>query len=189
MATLTCLRSVGTNLTLTCPFPKSFVCNLPDSGRHVTSVFQGLSLLFRRVGRREPWERGWTLMGWHLSPRYGQVILVSGYPVLTAVSWSEHWRGICVKSSRALKLARKCGIEHWLACGADGRVAGGRAVYGYVITKFSGMVRFTYPWRSAGALSAPELCYNKSSQIKLITWTLSQKKEIFKYISTELYEA
>ena len=42
MATLTCLRSVGTNLTLTCPFPKSFVCNLPDSGRHVTSVYQGL---------------------------------------------------------------------------------------------------------------------------------------------------
>ena len=44
MAALTCLRSVETNLTLTCPSPKSFVCNLPDSGRHVTSVFQGLSL-------------------------------------------------------------------------------------------------------------------------------------------------
>ena len=27
-----------------------------------------------------------TLTGRHLSPRYGQVILVSGYPVLTAVS-------------------------------------------------------------------------------------------------------
>ena len=25
-----------------------------------------------------------TLLGRHLSPRYGQVILVSGYPVLTA---------------------------------------------------------------------------------------------------------
>ena len=50
MATLTCLHSVGTNLTLTCPFPKSFACNLPDSGRHVTSVFQGLSLS-RSVGR------------------------------------------------------------------------------------------------------------------------------------------
>ena len=49
MATLTCIRSVGTNLTLTCPFPKSFVCNLPDSGRPVTSVFQGLSLS-RSVG-------------------------------------------------------------------------------------------------------------------------------------------
>ena len=44
MAALTCLRFVETNLALTCPSPKSFVCNLPDSGRHVTSVFQGLSL-------------------------------------------------------------------------------------------------------------------------------------------------
>ena len=50
MAALTCLCSVETNLTLTCPSPKSFVCNLPDSGRHVTSVFQGLSLS-RSVGR------------------------------------------------------------------------------------------------------------------------------------------
>ena len=49
MATLTCIRSVGTNHTLTCPFPKSIVCNLPDSGRHVTNVFQGLSLS-RSVG-------------------------------------------------------------------------------------------------------------------------------------------
>ena len=50
MAGLTCLRCVETNLTLSCPSPKSFVCNLPDSGRHVTSVFQGLSLS-RFVGR------------------------------------------------------------------------------------------------------------------------------------------
>ena len=28
-------------------------------------------------------------MGWHLSPRYGQVILVSGYLVLTAVNWLQ----------------------------------------------------------------------------------------------------
>ena len=33
-------------------------------------------------------------MGRHLSPRYGQVILVSGYPVLTAVNWSQHWCAI-----------------------------------------------------------------------------------------------
>ena len=32
------------------PSPKSFVCNLQDSGRHVTSVFQGLSLS-RSIGR------------------------------------------------------------------------------------------------------------------------------------------
>ena len=36
----------------------------------------------------------------------------------------------------------------------------GRAVYCHVITKFSGMGRFTYPWCSAGALRAPELRYN-----------------------------
>ena len=27
-----------------------------------------------------------TLMGRHLSPRYGEVILINGYPVLTAVN-------------------------------------------------------------------------------------------------------
>ena len=48
-------------------------------------------------------------MGRHLSPRYGQVILVSGYPVLTAVNWSQHWCPICVhyQFSCALKLASK----------------------------------------------------------------------------------
>ena len=35
-----------------------------------------------------------TSMGRHLSPQYGQVILVSGYPVLTAVNWSQHWCAI-----------------------------------------------------------------------------------------------
>ena len=35
----------------------------------------------------------------------------------------------------------------------------GRAVNGHVITKFSGMGRFTYPWCSASALHAPELRY------------------------------
>ena len=59
----------------------------------------------------------------------------------------------------APKVARKCESKHWYACGADGRAAGGRAVYGHVITKFSGMGRFTYPWCSAGALRAPELRY------------------------------
>ena len=48
MAALTCIRSVEKNLTLTCSSPKSFFCNLLDSGRHVTSVFQGLSLSLSR---------------------------------------------------------------------------------------------------------------------------------------------
>ena len=50
MAALTCLCSIETKLTLTCPCPESFVCNLPNSGSHVTSVFQGLSLS-RSVGQ------------------------------------------------------------------------------------------------------------------------------------------
>ena len=36
-------RSAETNLTLICPSPKLFVCDLPDSGRHVTRPNQGLS--------------------------------------------------------------------------------------------------------------------------------------------------
>ena len=71
-----------------------------------------------------------TSMGRHLSPRYGQVILVSGYPVLTAVNWSQHW---C-----AIKCARKCESKHWFPCGADGRS------YGHVITKFSRMGRLPH---------------------------------------------
>ena len=66
------------------------------------------------------------------------------------------------QSSCAPRLARKCEIEHWFSCGADGRVGGLRAVYGHVITKFSRMGRFTYPWCSAGALRAPELRHEDS---------------------------
>jgi len=91
-------------------------------------------------------------MGRYLSPRYGEVILVSGYPVLTAVNWSQHWCTICVQyqSYCATKPARKCEIEHWYASGVDGRSVV-RSVYGHVITKFSGIGRFTYSWCSAGA--------------------------------------
>ena len=39
---------------------------------------------------------------------------------------------------------------------------GGQAVYGHMITKFSGMGRFTYPWCSAGVLHVPELRYDPS---------------------------
>ena len=37
----------------------------------------------------------------------------------------------------------------------------GLAVYGEVITKFSGMVRFTCPWCSEGALRSPEFRYEE----------------------------
>ena len=44
-----------------------------------------------------------TSMDRYLRPPYGQVTLVSRYPVLTVVNWSQHW----------CKLAKKYEIEHW----------------------------------------------------------------------------
>ena len=52
-------------------------------------------------------------MSRHLSPRYGHVILVSGYPVI------DHNIRL-----QAPTLARKCDISRWFTCGADG-LAGG----------------------------------------------------------------
>ena len=43
-------------------------------------------------------------------------------------------------------------------------------MYGHVITKFSGMGSFTYPWCSAGALGAPELHYKASVFETEIEW-------------------
>ena len=47
--------------------------------------------------------------------RYSQVILVSGYLVLTAVNWSQHWCPTCVSVFLCSdpKLAGKYGTEHW----------------------------------------------------------------------------
>ena len=48
--------------------------------------------------------------------------------------------------SWAPKVVRKCERKHWFSRGADGRSLGwavGRSVYRHVITKFSGMGRFT----------------------------------------------
>ena len=67
-------------------------------------------------------------MGRHLSQGYGQVILVSGYPALTAVNWSQHWCAIhgCDISLPVLPNWQKSvRIKHWFSSGADGR-AGGR---------------------------------------------------------------
>ena len=50
-------------------------------------------------------------MGQHLSPRYGQVILVSGYPVLTAVNWSQHWCLICVNYQFSCIESRRLNIH------------------------------------------------------------------------------
>ena len=64
------------------------------------------------------------------------MILVSGYPVLTAVDDNIDVQSA---SSWAPKVARKCESKHWYACGADGRSVGWSV--GHVITKFSGTGR------------------------------------------------
>ena len=43
------------------------------------------------------------------------------------------------------KLARKCEIKHWYACGVDGRKVGW-SVYGHVFAEFSRMDRFSKLW-------------------------------------------
>ena len=58
-------------------------------------------------------------MSGHLSPRYGQVILVSGYPVLTAVN--DYNIDVRLVFSWAPKLARECESKHWFPCGAEER--------------------------------------------------------------------
>ena len=62
-----------------------------------------LSLRSFKIGNlsADNFKRYTTSMGRHLSPRYGRVILVSGYPDLIAVNF--FW---------APKLARKCESKH-----------------------------------------------------------------------------
>ena len=68
-----------------------------------------------------------TSMGRYPSPRYVQVALVSRYPVLTGVNWSQHGCAIsgCTWAPKLLSSARKCEIKYWFPCGADGRSAVG----------------------------------------------------------------
>ena len=71
-----------------------------------------------------------TSMVRHLSPRYGQVILVSGYPVLTAVNWSQHWCAIYVCNISLPVLPNwleSVRIKHRFPCGADGRAVSVRS--------------------------------------------------------------
>ena len=82
-------------------------------------------------------------MGRHLSARYGQVILVSGCPLLIAVMSIDH--NIDVQPVQlvfpwAPKLAKSVRVNIGFPVV---RTDGGRSVYGHVITKFSGMGRFT----------------------------------------------
>ena len=83
-------------------------------------------------------------MGRHLSPRYGQVILVRWYWSAGTLFWQlsiDHdidGQSVFSWAPWAPKVARKCENKHWDACGADRRSVG-RSVYGQVITKFSRM--------------------------------------------------
>ena len=54
----------------------------------------------------------------NLSPRYGHVILISGYFVFTAVNWSQH--GCAISGSRLPHQLASVTISHWFPCGADG---------------------------------------------------------------------
>ena len=50
---------------------------------------------------------------------------------------------------QAPKLARKCEIKHWFACGADGRKVGWSVyMYGHVFAEFSRVDRFSKLWAS-----------------------------------------
>ena len=81
---------------------------------------------------------------------------------------------MCISAfSWAPKVARKCEGKHWYAWGADGRSVG------HVITKFSGMGRFIYPWCSAGALRADcSVTVEPINQILLIIFTPSKLRKL-----------
>ena len=85
-----------------------------------------------------------TWMGRHLSPRYGQVILVSGYLVLTAVNWSQHWcaiSGLPKKENVRVNIGKP-------AVRTDG-LSGGRAVSRCTVTwlpNFLGWVDYFIFW-------------------------------------------
>ena len=82
-----------------------------------------------------------TSMGRHLSPRYGQVILVSGYPVLTAVNWLQHLCAIWIQYQVVPRLANQ--LESLgLNTGFPELWTDGRSVHGHAIPKLLGWVDY-----------------------------------------------
>ena len=67
---------------------------------------------------------------------------------------------------QAPKLARKCEIKHWYACGADGRKVGW-SMYGHVIAEFSRMDRFSKLWVTSMVRKMSPRC---SLYRRLIWW-------------------
>ena len=109
-------------------------------------------------------------MGRHLNPWYGQVILVSGYPALTAVNWSQHWCAIyvCHISLPVLpNWLESVRIKHWFPCGADGRAGGWCTVtwlpifLGWVdlLTHGAPQARFARQSSANKQLTFGEFCY------------------------------
>ena len=94
-----------------------------------------------RPGWVDTWARDKVRWNWSADTLFWQLSIDNNTDVQSVFSWAL-W---------APKAARKCESKHWYNCGADGRA---EAVYGHVITKFSGMGKFTYPLCSAGALRA-----------------------------------
>ena len=82
-------------------------------------------------------------MGRHLSPRHGQVMLFR-------IPRFDH--NMDVQYQVAPELPNSLESVRCGPCGADGW-SFGRSVYGHVITKLSGMDRFSHPWFSAARAS------------------------------------
>ena len=71
-----------TDLTLICHSPKSFFCNLPDSGRHMTRPNQVLSMGRREnLGMRLDGNLLWLRLQWHQSCHSNKMTLL---PILLA---------------------------------------------------------------------------------------------------------
>ena len=123
--------------------------NLKKSKRDPAIIWKRVN--FQRITSKntrpqwvDTWARNTARWYWSADTLFWQLSIDDNIDVQSAFSWAP-------------KVARKCKSKHWYACGADERTVG------HVITKFSGMGRFIYPWCSAGALRA------RSSANKFLT--------------------
>ena len=105
------------------------------------------SVMLARLLLREHFQ----ILGSYFLPHTNTVILLDSHCLWY---YQRDWSFF----SWAPKLHRKCESKHWFPCGAYGR-SFVRSINGQVITKFSGMGRFIYPWCSAGA---PESSANQN---------------------------
>ena len=97
----------------------------------------------------DTWARDTVRWYWSADTLFWQLSIDHNIDVQLVFSWAP-------KLAKSVRVNIGCPVVR-----TDGRsaVGGRRSVYGHVITKFSEMGRFTYPWCSAGALRAPDLRY------------------------------